>query len=1179
MSEPTSAANIERRPRAILPRASAVALAVAVLAILVIASLAYSSLSVQSEAAAALNHTTRVQRETLRLMSTLDEAETGQRGFLLTGGEGYLGPYTAARAAIPEQLSTLVDLTVAPDQRTRLGQIEPLIRDKLTELGDTIELERTGQHTKAVERIKSDRGKLLMDRIRVLVGEMLETEQQTLALRTADWERTVTSSTYTVFGGVAMLLFTVIVLGVLASRDYRRVATDAWMRRTQVGLTTAVQGEQRLETIGAKVLRQLVESVDAQIGAMYLVDSERLRRLAGHALPPDAEATAIIKLDEGLVGQAAAARKLVHLRELPASYFEISSATGSTKPSEVVIVPAVVDGVAVAVFELGFLHAVHPSEIDALSRVSEVIAVSLQSARERARRQELLEETQAQAEELQAQQEELRVTNEELEHQTRALQLSQSQLENQQAELEQINEQLAAQTRSLGEQRDELVRAGSDLQRANEYKSQFLANMSHELRTPLNSTLILAKLLADNRDGNLNAEQIKFARTIYGAGNDLLTLINDILDLSKIEAGMLDVRPEPIPLARLGDDLASTFQPVAAQKHLELAVRVGDGAPPAVDTDPTRLQQILKNLLSNALKFTETGGVTLAMTAAPDHRIAFTVTDTGIGIAPEQHELIFEAFRQADGATTRKFGGTGLGLSISRDLARLLGGDLVVTSAPGRGSTFTLTLPAAYAGPRVAPRGAVSNGHGNGNGHAHGLPTHATASRPTPHPSAAASRTTSLNAMVPATALGTSKIPVHDDDRPALRPPPFPDDRASTEASSRSLLVIEDDLAFARVLYDLAHELEFRGLVAANAEDGLALARAFLPSAIVLDVGLPDRSGLAVLDALKRDSRTRHLPVHVVSVQDHSRTALEMGAAGWGLKPIERDRLIAGIRKLEDKLVQRVRRVLIVEDDAVLRGSTAKLLGGDDVETVTAGTAAEALGELERGSFDCIVLDLALPDRSGLELLEELTRREREGATPHGALPPVIVYTGRSLSTDEVHTLEKFSRSIIVKGARSPERLLDEVTLFLHQVEAKLPPERQRMLRDARDREAVFEGRRILIAEDDVRNVFALSNVLEPKGAKVEIARNGREALQQLGKDPDIDLVLMDIMMPEMDGLEATRQIRADPRFAKVPIIALTAKAMADDRDRCLEAGANDYIAKPLDVDKLLSLARVWIRK
>jgi CheY-like chemotaxis protein len=690
-------------------------------------------------------------------------------------------------------------------------------------------------------------------------------------------------------------------------------------------------------------------------------------------------------------------------------------------------------------------------------------------------------------------------------------------------------------------QRDGLAKAQSELQRANTYKSEFLANMSHELRTPLNSSLILAKLLLDNRDGNLTAEQVKFAQTIYSAGNDLLTLINDILDLSKIEVGKLDVRPESIALGRLVDDVLDIFDPIAAQKNLELSATLQDGVAATLYTDPTRLQQILKNLLSNALKFTERGGVELTVRPLDGQRVAFDVRDTGIGIALDQHEVIFEAFRQADGTTNRKYGGTGLGLSISRDLARLLGGELTVTSQSGLGSTFTLVLPERYVArepgtaqstrPREAAPRRVSSTHVQraGNG------------RPAPAPS----------------GNGT----------------PAGDDREQITPGSRSILIVEDDGPFSQILYELAHELDFQALIAHTAEQGLALAEKYKPSAIVLDVGLPDRSGLTVLDALKHAPGTRHIPVHMLSASDYTQTALAMGAAGYAVKPVKREKLIEALKRLEDKLTSKLRRVLVVEDDPTHRDSTCLLLAGDAVETVAVGTASDALEQLRAATFDCMVLDLSLPDRSGFELLEEMAQDGEH------SFPPVIVYTGRSLSREEEQTLRRFSSSIIIKGARSPERLLDEVTLFLHQVESELPPDRQRMLRDARHRERVFEGKRVLVVEDDVRNIFALSSVLEPKGAKIEIARNGREALDVLSKRPGIDLVLMDIMMPEMDGLEATRAIRKLPEHAKLPIIALTAKAMTDDRDSCLAAGANDYIAKPLDVDKLLSLARVWISK
>ena len=1127
---------VGRRSRAVLPGKTLAAFVVAVIAIFVIAGMSYQSLKARTTAAMSVNHTRAVQLQLNLLLSELKDAETGQRGFLLTGLESFLEPYNRARTSLSGELAELRRLTADnPAQQRALDTLAPTVTQKIDELAQTIAQNRAGQTDAALEIVRSGRGKAVMDQCRSQIAEMIAVEERLLEERTTGYQDSVTRSTYVTFGGSGVVLLAMMLIAWLASRDFRTGEAEAWLRRVQLALNTQVQGDLRVESLGEKILGVLVENLDAQVGAVYVTEpGERLRQVASHALEPSTEAGAILrtlKLGEGLTGQAAKQNQAVHLRDLPEDYLRVTSAVGRTKSRELVIAPASIDGTVHAVAELGFLHTVDPTELEVLDRVSEAVAIAIRSARDRSRLEELLEETQRQGEELQAQQEELRVSNEELEQQSHTLQLSQTQLENQQAELEQINTQLEEQTQSLERQRDELALAGAELQRASVYKSEFLANMSHELRTPLNSTLILAKLLSDNREGNLNPEQIKFAQTIYSAGNDLLTLINDILDLSKIEAGKLDVRPESITIARLVDDLSNTFQPIAAQRQLELAMSIEAGVPDTVETDPTRLQQILKNLLSNALKFTERGGVSLVV-GATDGRLRFDVRDTGIGIAADQHEVIFEAFRQADGGSNRKFGGTGLGLSISRDLARLLGGDLHVESTPGRGSTFTLSLPTRYAAHDATP--------------------------------------------APARAAPSPRRPPHALAAPNARPIPAAaaaDDRGRLAATSRSLLIIEDDLAFARILYDLGHELEFQGLIAATAEDGLAMAKRYRPSAIVLDVGLPDRSGLTVLDALKRDPLTRHVPVHVISASDHAKTALEMGAVGYALKPVKREQLLEAIKHLEAKVTQKLRRVLIVEDDPVLRESTARLLASDSVQTVAVGTTAQALEHLGATTFDCMVLDLSLPDRSGLELLAEMSRGDQYG------VPPVIVYTGRSLSQDEVHELEQFSSSIIIKGARSPERLLDEVMLFLHQVEAELPPERQRMLRDARDRETVFEGRRILIVEDDVRNVFALTSVLEPRGAKVEIARNGQEALEHLRQNPGVDLVLMDFMMPVMDGLQATREIRKQPQFAKLPIIALTAKAMIDDRENCLQAGANDYIAKPLDVDKLLSLARVWIRK
>jgi CheY-like chemotaxis protein/two-component sensor histidine kinase len=657
--------------------------------------------------------------------------------------------------------------------------------------------------------------------------------------------------------------------------------------------------------------------------------------------------------------------------------------------------------------------------------------------------------------------------------------------------------------------------------------------MSHELRTPLNSLLILSKLLADNPERTLSEEQVNYARTIQSSGNDLLALINDILDLSKIEAGHIQARPEAVSMQRLTEDVRQLFQPVADDRGLAFEIELDAGAD-LMETDRQRLEQILKNLLSNAFKFTEIGGVKLGVSALPDDKIAFAVSDTGIGISPEQQPGVFEAFHQADGTISRRYGGTGLGLSISRELARLLGGRITLESRVGEGSVFTLTLPRAYDAAQVAPR-----------------ETPAPAPHVSPQSEPPPERRQSISASVE-------------------------DDRDHLAGTRRLLLVVEDDDRFAAIVRDLSRELGFQCIVAATAEEALKLAKRHRPSAVVLDVGLPDQSGLTVLDVLKRDDDTRHIPIHVVSAEDHSQTALSLGAVGYLVKPVKREDLAEVLRTLEDKLTRTVRRVLIVEDDLVQRDAVSRLLASGEVETVGVGTAAECLEQLRTQTFDCMVLDLTLPDASGFSLLETLSR---EGGY---SFPPVIVYTGRDLSPEHEQQLRRYSSSIIIKGAKSPERLLDEVSLFLHQVVSELPPEQQKMIRKARNRDAVLEGRRILIVEDDVRNVYSLTNVLEPRGALVEIARNGKEALEaleQASTDPSkaVDLVLMDVMMPVMDGLTATRELRKDARWKTLPVLMLTAKAMPDDQERCMAAGANDYMAKPLDVDKLLSLVRVWM--
>ncbi|WP_122678755.1 response regulator [Pseudomonas syringae] len=1117
-----------------------------------------------------VEHTDRVINNTNRSMKLSIDMETGMRGFLLTGDQHFLDPYEVAKPLLTAELQGLQALVEDnPTQLDRFRRLLTLQEEWNAFALEMIKLRReNGDYQTPV---LAGRGKRITDQIRTEYDQAVEMEQQLRLNRNAEVTRS------TVMSVALYLVFVVIVSGILAwvgrrdlmalsdtySENLRqqeinaeRLQKVAWLRNGQSELAEHVLGQLTLSMLGRNILQFLARYLGASVAAVYVRQEHGgLTRIASYGFSREQEERdQTIHSDEGIVGQAARQDRVITLKDVPVDYFKVSSGLGDGSPRSVIVVPTSNDDQVNGVIELGFLHALTEQDVEFLELISDNIGTSIEAARYRQRLQEVLAETQQLNEELQVQQEELRTANEELEEQSRILKESQAHLETQQAELEQTNEQLAEQGQALADQRDaldrnneelnqaqvELQARADELQRSSKYKSEFLANMSHELRTPLNSSLILAKLLAENPTENLTAEQVKFAESIYSAGNDLLNLINDILDISKVEAGKLEVRPENSSVSRLVEGLRGLFQPLATEKRLQFTVEMQAGAPTMLYTDRQRLEQILKNLLSNAIKFTETGTVSMIVSRQPGSGIAFTVRDSGIGIAEEHQQSIFEAFRQADGTTNRRYGGTGLGLSISRDLAALLGGSISVTSAPGQGSIFTLVLPEQYVEQSTE---------------AQGVNIAAVVSTPVmPAPTVA-------RPVVEPVVVRDEAIPVFDDDR----------DKAPFD--KRCILVIEDEVRFAQILFDLAHELGYYCLVAHAADDGFNLAARFTPDAILLDMRLPDHSGLTVLQRLKELAPTRHIPVHVISVEDRQEAALHMGAIGYAVKPTTREELKDVFAKLEAKLTQKVKRILLVEDDALQRDSIARLIGDDDIEITAVGFAQEALDLLRDNIYDCMIIDLKLPDMLGDELLKRMSTEEI------CSFPPVIVYTGRNMTRDEEAELMKYSRSIIIKGARSPERLLDEVTLFLHKVESQLSNERQKMLKTARSRDKVFEARKILVVDDDVRNIFALTSALEHKGAVVEIARNGLEAIAKLNEVEDIDLVLMDVMMPEMDGYEATIEIRKDPRWRKLPIIAVTAKAMKDDQERCLQAGSNDYLAKPIDLDRLFSLIRVWLPK
>ncbi|MBY0241513.1 MAG: response regulator [Burkholderiaceae bacterium] len=970
-----------------------------------------------------------------------------------------------------------------------------------------------------------------------------------------------------------------------------------WFKSGINALNMQLRGDRELDQLTGAVIRFMTEQVGGTVGALYLFDPERqvLELAAAYALTPAQPPRTTVALGEGWAGMAAAERRTALLTQVPASYLDVASALGRTAPAAVVALPLVYDGSLMGLVELGTLGELDDFKTGWLEQAAEAVAVAIGVEQARRRVATLLEQTQVQTEELMVQQEELQQSNEELEERAQLLEQQREVIRQKSAESEQVSH--------------ELRRKADELERISAYKSEFLANMSHELRTPLNSMLILSSLLKQNKEGKLSDKQVEYAATIHNAGRDLLNLINDILDLSKIEAGRVELQVETVALSDIAAQLRELFVPQAEHQGLAFSIDVAAGVVATIQSDPQRLQQVLKNLLANAIKFTAQGRVGLTIRPAvagehglPDAAIAFAVSDTGVGIAPDQHERIFHAFQQADGSTSRKFGGTGLGLSISRQLARRMGGDIALSSAPGAGSLFTLflprdgsaaaSLPADGAAPvSVAPSPAWNTALASGaagmpaTSHMPGAPATPTAPATPGEPAADTGLPppVAAPALPPQRTLSTRQFPAAarsaplTPDTPLAAAPAGPapgaieDDRASVLPDTRCILIIEDDLAFAGILRDTVREHGFCAIVAGDGEEGLALAERFRPNAILLDVMLPHIDGWGVMRSIKDNPVTRHIPVHFITCLEDRQKALGLGAIGFITKPVSSEQLDQVLDAIGAVIDRKDKRLLVVEDDETEARSVAALLATDglDITIVHSGSAALAL--LGQRDYDCMVLDLGLSDMSGFELLDQLQARQ---CAPR---MPVIVHSGRSLSQVDEARLRRYTDSIIVKGAKSPERLVGEVSLFLHLVESSLPQDQQKMIRRALDKEAMFERRKVLLVDDDIRNIFSLSSVLAEKGMQIVEAGNGVEALQRLQEHPDIDIVLMDIMMPEMDGFEAMRRMRRDARWARLPVIALTAKAMLGDQKQCLDAGASDYLTKPVDLDKLCSLMRVWL--
>jgi HAMP domain-containing protein/CheY-like chemotaxis protein/signal transduction histidine kinase len=950
-----------------------------------------------------------------------------------------------------------------------------------------------------------------------------------------------------------------------------------WLKTNLARFTRMLQGQRDMATVSQLVLSELAPLVDAQQGVFYVNASNNgsplMKLLGGYAFTERKNISNEYKPGQGLVGQCVLEKERILLTNVPDNYIRIGSGLGEAPPLNIIVLPVLFEGEVKAVIELASFNRFNDTHLTFLDQLTESIGIVLNTIEANSRTEDLLLQSQSLAAELQSQQDELKKKNEQLEQQAESLRESEELLKSQQEELQQTNEELQEKATLLEKQKAEVEAKNREVEEArwameekaeqlaltSKYKSEFLANMSHELRTPLNSILILSRQLSENRDDNLSSKQVQFAETIHSSGADLLSLINDILDLTKIESGMMSIDISDVSFAEVGGQLERSFQQIALDKKLNFAIEGDEQLPAFIRTDEKRLQQILKNLLSNAFKFTAQGSVTLRIEPAlpgmkfyqeslnrAESVVAFSVTDTGIGIAADKQRIIFEAFQQADGTTSRKYGGTGLGLSISREIARLLGGEIRVVSVPGEGSTFTLYLPLAFASVATS---------GNGSGHALDA---SGGTRPAPAPatdSAAAWTPTSFYDME-AALVASSEIS---------------DDRNSIFDGERVVLIVEDDLNFARILLDLAREKNFKGLVATRGDAALALARKYKPDAITLDIKLPDRDGWTVLDRLKHDPNTSHIPVHIISGEEQRQRALHLGAITHLQKPVSREDLASAFDQITAFAERRVRRLLVVEDDDAQRMSIVELIGNGDVTTTAVATGQEALDALQSEPFDCMVVDLKLPDMSGFDLIEKIQKDLGRADLP------IIVYTGKELTGKEETQLRKVADAIIVKEVSSPERLLAETALFLHRVEANLPEPKRRMLEQLHRRDPVLAGRKVLIVDDDVRNIFALTSALESHNMEVVHAENGQEGIDTLQGTEGVEAVLMDIMMPGMDGYQAIQAIRQIERFKNLPIIALTAKAMKADRDRCIEAGASDYISKPLDIDQLLSLLRVWL--
>lgn len=1196
---------------------------IVILIMLTVISNSYINFIKESEAVKWNVNTYQVIQESDDVLMSLINMETGARGYVITGNESFYEPFNQGMTSYEKHYSKLKELTADnPTQQQRLINLDEQYQDWLnwekTKILTGIQKVSLGESDmkELIAVVQSGEGKAMMDNMRSILGDINEEEERLLESKNAELIKMEkeTRAIMLIGGALATIAAIIIASSVIrmiarpvkiVTNTFKEIAegdvnlevrlnsnsndelgrmarhfnifmaklkelllenkNQGWITSGRAELNEEMRGEQDISTLSSKVIAYICKYLNAQIGALYIkTDNDTYKILGSYAYDAHKNLSNEIKIGEGLVGQSALEKQMNLVTNIPKDYIKIASGIGEAAPKNILVVPCMYQSEVECIIELGSFDEITEVQLKFIEQISETIAISINLTKAQIRMKELLDKTLVQSEELQVQQEELRQNNDELEEQAKVLKKSEMNLQAQQEELRVSNEELEEKTRKLELQKKDIISSNErlvkakaeieekarELELANKYKSEFLANMSHELRTPLNSILVLSQLLENKKDNTpLTDKQLEYAKTIHSSGENLLRLINDILDLSKVEAGKMDINLEKVNLVELTEYIKRLFMPIASQNNLDFKVQIEEGLPEEIVSDSLRLQQIINNLLSNAFKFTSNGGVTMNICRPKgsdaalfdikgniDKLISIEIIDTGIGIPLHKQKLIFEAFKQSDGTTTRKYGGTGLGLSISKELARLLGGTIYVKSKEGKGSTFTLIVSdkadeeEEELVPLTKERNLVKN--------------------------------EPIKNSLEETKLSENKSETNKVNKEEF-----------IKEDEKLLLIIEDDEQFLKILSELADKKGYKVLSEKNGEEGLKLAEKYKPDAILLDIGLPDINGWRVVDRLKSREDTKDIPVHIISGrQDKGLNKKSENLVGYLKKPVNLEELYNLFNNLESTISKDFKKLLIVDENKEQTSIIYNSLSKKGFQVTTLESGLDAYNLLKEEQFDCMILDLKLKHMNGLELLNKLKHENIINF-------PILIHTEKNITQEDEAELNKYVESIIIKGNRSIERLVDEASLFFYNVDSKLENKKIKHIKSNHGKENSLTDKKILIVDDDMRNVFSLTSALEEKGIRVVVGRNGTEGIQKLHENSDVDLILMDVMMPEMDGYTAMKNIKKENQFKNIPIIAITAKAMKDDRQKCIEAGANDYLTKPIEIDKLISLLRVWLYK